>query len=194
MARAAAGQASKRSAASKKTVRARRKRDFKGLEDRRRRAAALFRRGKPQADVARELGVSRQSVSRWYMAWRAEGVAGLKAGNPGRPRRLDAEQLKTLDRQLRKGAAAHGYASDLWTLKRVTRLIAELTDITYHPGHVWWVLREQLGWTRQRPARRATERDEEAIARWVAEDWPRIKKAPGAKAPSSSSRTSQASR
>jgi transposase len=194
VARAASKQSPKRGATPKKTVRARRKRDFRALEARRRKAASLFARGKTQADVAQALGVSRQSVSRWYATWQSDGTAALRAGTPGRPRRLDATQLKVLDRELRKGAAAHGYASDLWTLKRVAKLIEELTGVSYHPGHVWWLLREQLGWTRQRPARRATERDEEAIARWVAEDWLRIKKAPGAKAPSSSSRTSRASR
>jgi hypothetical protein len=43
---------------------------------------------------------------------------------------------------------------------------------------VWVILRHRLGWTLQRPERRASERDEEAIARWVAQDWPRIKKGP----------------
>jgi hypothetical protein len=32
-----------------------------------------------------------------------------------------------------------------------------------------------MGWTLQRPQRRASERDEEAIARWVKTDWPRIR-------------------
>jgi hypothetical protein len=44
------------------------------------------------------------------------------------------------------------------------------------PGHVWVILRHRLGWTLQRPERRASERDEEAIARWVQQEWPRIKK------------------
>jgi transposase len=39
---------------------------------------------------------------------------------------------------------------------------------------VWWLLRRHH-WSPQRPARRAAERDEDAIARWRAEDWPRIK-------------------
>ncbi len=194
MARTEAKQPTKRNTVPKKTVRARRKRDFEALEERRRQAARMFQRGKTQADVVHQLGVSRQSASRWYATWESEGLAGLRAGTPGRPRRLTSDQLKALGKELRKGASAHGYASDLWTLKRVAKLITELTGVTYHPGHVWWVLREQLGWTRQRPARRAAERDEEAIARWVAEDWPRIKKAQGAEAPSSSSRTSRASR
>ena len=47
------------------------RRDFAGLEDRRRKAGRLFAKGKSQADVSRELEVSRQSVSRWYVDWQA---------------------------------------------------------------------------------------------------------------------------
>ena len=65
------------------------------------------------------------------------------------------------------------------TLARVAEVIERVTGVRYHRGHVWRILREQLGWTRQRPARRAVERDDEAIDRWVRERWPKVKKAPG---------------
>jgi transposase len=52
-------------------------------------------------------------------------------------------------------------------------VIEQTTGVRYHPGHVWKLLR-RMGWRLQRPARRAVERDEQAIARWVAEDWPWI--------------------
>jgi transposase len=61
--------------------------------------------------------------------------------------------------------------TDHWTLARVATVIEQLTGVAYHPGHVWKLLR-RMGWRLQRPARRAVERDERAIARWVAEDWP----------------------
>jgi len=51
-------------------------------------------------------------------------------------------------------------------------VIEQLTGVSYHPGHVWKLLRHRLHYRPQRPARRAVERDERAIARWVAEDWP----------------------
>ena len=88
---------------------------------------------------------------------------------------------------------AHGYATELWTLARVAEVIERITGVRYHPGHVWRLLRE-LGWSVQRPARRAAERDEEAIARWIKQDWPRVKKAPDAARRGSSSKTSPASR
>ena len=82
--------------------------------------------------------------------------------------------------ELLKGPKANGFGTELWTLARVAEVIEAVTGVSYHPGHVWRILREQLGWSRQRPARRAVERDEEAIEVWVKQRWPKIKKAPGA--------------
>jgi transposase len=173
---------------------ARQRRDFEALQRRRRAAAKLFAKGVPQADVARRLKVSRQSVSRWHRRWLEQGEeAVVGAGRAGRPPRLSAEQKSRVDAELRKGPAAHGYATQLWTLARVAEVIQRVTGVRYHPGHVWRLLRE-LGWTRQRPARRAVERDEEAIARWIKQDWPRVKKARDAAARGSSSRTNPVSR
>ncbi|MGH9136064.1 MAG: winged helix-turn-helix domain-containing protein, partial [Acidimicrobiales bacterium] len=150
--------------------RLRARRDFGAMEERRKRAARLFARGVTQADVARELEVSRQSVSRWYGDWQAGGTKALKgAGRAGRRPRLSQAQLRAVDRALRKGPGAHGFATELWTLARVAQVIEAETGVAYHPGHVWKILRDQLGWSRQRPAKRAVERNEEAIASWVAE-------------------------
>lgn len=175
------------------TIGLRPRRDFAGLEQRRKQAGKLFAKGRPQADVARELGVSRQSVSRWYADWQAKGTRGLAAaGRAGRRPKLDATQLRRVVAELEKGPRAHGYPTELWTLARVGGVIEATTGVSFHPGHVWRVLR-QLGWSRQRPARRAVERDDEAIARWVAQDWPRVKKTPAGAKPGSASRTSRAS-
>jgi transposase len=171
------------------------RRDFEGMEKRRKQAARMFARGVTQADVARQLAVSRQSVSRWYADWVAGGAKALKAaGRAGRMPRLTQAQLAQIDRALRKGPLAHGFGTDLWTLERVAEVIEAETGVRYHAGHVWKLLRDKLGWTRQRPAQRAVERDEEAIARWVAEDWPRIKRGPADGERGSSSRTSRVSR
>jgi transposase len=63
----------------------------------------------------------------------------------------------------------------VWTLPRVARVITDLTGVRYDQSGVWRLL-HRLGWTLQRPARQASERDEAAIARWVKADWPRIRK------------------
>jgi transposase len=154
------------------------RRDFKGMELRRRRAARLFKAGKRQAEVARSLGVSRQSVSRWFVSFLKASIEGLKgAGRAGRKPRLDAKQLAELDAALRRGAKAHGFRTSLWTLPRVATVIERLTGITYHPGHVWRILR-RLDWSLQRPARQARERNEEAVRQWVSKRWAVIKKSP----------------
>jgi transposase len=171
------------------------RRDFEAMEQRRKRAARLFARGVTQADVARELAVSRQSVSRWHADWQAGGTKALKAaGRAGRLPRLSAAQLKRIDQALRQGPREHGFGTDLWTLERVVAVIEAETGVVYHPGHVWKLLRDKLGWSRQRPARRALERDDEAIARWVSTDWPRIKRGPADAERGSSSRTNRGSR
>lgn len=171
------------------------RRDFDAMKRRRKRAARMFARGVIQAEVARELGVSRQSVSRWYKDWQAGGAKALNgAGRAGRLRRLNDAQLRGVERALRKGPRAHGFATDLWTLDRVAAVIETETGVRYHRGHVWKLLRDKLGWSRQRPARRATERDDEAIARWVAQDWPRIKRGPADAKHGSSSKTNRGSR
>lgn len=108
--------------------------------------------------------------------------------------RLSEAQLAQIDRALRRGPRMHGFATDLWTLDRVATVIEAETGVAYHPGHVWKLLRDKLGWSRQRPARRAIERDDEAIARWVAEEWPRIKRGLVDAGRGSSSRTNPGSR
>ncbi len=74
-----------------------------------------------------------------------------------------------------EGARAHGFATNQWTLARIATVIEQLTGVAYHPGHVWKLLRRRMGYRLQRPARRAVERDEQAIAQWVATDWPRVR-------------------
>ena len=109
------------------------------------------------------------NVSRWHALWRVGGLEALRSAGPtGHAPRLSETQLHAIDQALRQGARAHGFDTDHWTLARVTSVIEQLTGVSYHPGHVWKLLHYRL----QRPARRAVERDERAIARWVAEDWP----------------------
>jgi transposase len=151
------------------------------LEQRRMRAAELFGRGRRPAEVARELGVSVQSASEWYRRWSAGGTQSLRAaGRAGRLPRLDAGQLAEVEAALLKGPTANGFATELWTLPRVAEVIERQTGVRYHPGHVWRILRQQLGWSRQRPARRAVERNEAAIEQWVKQRWPLLKKGRGA--------------
>jgi transposase len=167
-----------------------RRRDIAALQQRRLAAADLFAAGATQAQVARELGVSPQSAHRWHARWKAGGTASLHApARQGGPSKLTAADWQAVEQVLDAGAEAAGFESDLWTLKRVAAVIEQLTGVGYHVGHVWWLLRGH-GWTPQRPIRRAVERDEAAITRWVARDWPRIQQTPASSDDGSSSRTS----
>jgi transposase len=155
------------------------RRNARGLRDRqafehiRMQAGALFAAGRSQAQVAHRLGVARQNVSRWHAQWRQGGLEALASRGPtGMAPRLDDQQLTAIDQALRLGARANGFDTDHWTLARITSVIERLTGVVYHPGHVWKLLRHRLYYRLQRPARRAIEHDEQAIARWVAEDWP----------------------
>ena len=155
------------------------RRNARGLRDRqafegvRMQAGELFAAGHSQAEVARTLGVARQNVSRWHTQWRRGGLEALRSAGPtGYAPRLSQSQLDAVDQALRQGARAHGFDTDQWTLDRITTVVERLTGVAYHRGHMWKLLRRRLHYRLLRPARRAVERDEQAIARWVAEDWP----------------------
>lgn len=146
------------------------------LERRRRRALALLEDGLTPVNVAQRLGVDRRSVRRWKAAVRRAGPSALAARRAsGRPLKLSAPKRRQLEQALLAGAQAAGFESDLWTCPRVAHLIRQRFGIGYHVDHLGRLLRS-LGWSPQRPERRARERDEVAIRRWVKVQWPRIKK------------------
>lgn len=139
-------------------------------------AARLFAQGKSGAQVARLLGVSREAAGNWHQAWQANGEQGLKAAaRAGRKPKLTPAQLSQVEQELLRGPLAHGYATVLWTLPRIAALIARLTGVKYHSGHVWKIM-QSMGWGLQWPEHRAKERDNKAIARWQKRRWPQRKR------------------
>jgi transposase len=179
----------------KQQARKRATRERAARQARRERAAELFAQGRSQAEVARELDVSKQSASRWHAGWQAQGAMALQSRGPtGRRPKVADDQLDAIEQALLQGALAHGFATDVWTLDRIAVVIQGLTGVGLSNPSVWRLLRERLGWTVQRPQRQAKERDEQAVARWVAHEWPRIKKGRAQNRPGLSSSTSRASR
>ena len=139
------------------------RRDFAALERRRMEAAGLLGQGVSQSEVARRLGVHRQSVIRWARQLAQAGRAGLKkAGRAGRKPRLSPTQLRQLEQELKRGPRAFGYGTGRWTASQVRQLIVFRTGVRYHPAHVWRLLR-RLGRNRQRPAGKPLERAEAAL-------------------------------
>lgn len=151
-------------------------RDHAELERRRLKAARLFDKGMSAPEVARRLGVVRQVSYRWLAAWQNGGTTALASkGSAGRKAKMTPDQTDQVIAALLKGPAVQGYKTQLWTLPRVAALIEELTGVRYHPGHVWRLL-GSMGFSCQRPERRAIERDKKAIRRWKRVQWPEIKK------------------
>ena len=162
---------------------------------RRERAAELFAQGRSQAEVARELDVSRQSASRWHAGWQASGATALQSRGPtGRQPKIPDSALEGIEQALLEGALAHGFATDVWTLDRIAVVIQGRTGVSLSYPSVWRLLRNRLGWSVQRPQRQAKERDEQAVQHWVAHEWPRIKKGQPQNRPGLSSSTNPASR
>lgn len=146
------------------------------LEKRRRQAMQLLKAGKSLSVVARAVSASVSSVFRWHQTFQAKGLRGLRPQpTPGRPPKLSESQKRKLVQVLLKGPLAAGYRTDLWTLQRVAKVIGQQFGVQYHPCHVWKLL-GSLGWSCQKPERRALQRDEKAIRRWRRERWPHIKK------------------
>ena len=166
------------------------RRDRQALERRRQQAARLFaKRNVTQAAVARELKVSRMSVSRWHRQWKKSGREALRAApRAGRKPLLKASQLQTVQAALRKGARAHGFSADLWSLPRIVTVIKRVTGVRYHPGHVWKIL-GAMKWTSQKPEQQARERNLDQVRYWKTVRWPELKKTLRASVPGSSSRT-----
>ena len=163
------------------------------LERRRHRAMDLLQKGHSPKEVAQWVGVDRRSVRRWKATFTKSGESALQAHPaPGRPSRLPPEQRKALEEELLKGSQAAGFPSDLWTCARVAQLIERHFGIAYHPDHVGRLL-HALGWSPQKPERRARERNEERIEGWVKTVWPALKKKPNGREPGLPSSTNPGS-
>ncbi|MFE2528582.1 winged helix-turn-helix domain-containing protein [Streptomyces sp. NPDC059382] len=140
------------------------------------RAVELFEDGVSNADVATAVGVCAESVRRWRRLWEQGGASALRRrAATGRPPKLDDTQVEMVRSALEQGAQAHDFEADLWTLERVGMVVERVTGVSLSRASVWRLLTGRLGWSLQRPERRAVERDESEIARWIAHEWPRIK-------------------
>jgi transposase len=147
-------------------------------EGRRLRAWELHQKGWKQQAVAEALGVTQGAVSQWIKRAREGGVEALRhRPAPGATPRLTPQQRAQLPELLAKGAESFGFRGDLWSQPRIAALIQAQFGVSYHPSQVGRILKA-CGWTRQKPLRRASQRDESAIERWREEEWPRIKKRP----------------
>lgn len=154
-------------------------------------AARMLQAGKPVAQVALAVGVARQTVYTWKRVLDESGVDGLRTMvDVGRPGQLCAADFKWLDAALRRGAQAHGFGTELWTLKRVGAVIHRQFGIKFSDVHVWRLL-GSMGFSSQKPERRAMERNDGAVREWKRKALPDLKKKQSESEESSSSSTNR---
>ena len=165
----------------------------KQLEKRRWKAMELLEEGRSLNEAGRRLGCAPISVKRWRDARAKRGDAGLQPRTvPGRPSKLTTRQKRRLVKILLRGAIKNGYRTEIWTTARIAEIIARNFGASYHRDHIGRLMKS-LGFSWQKPQKRAMERDEARIEQWKREEWPRIKKTPRTWAPTSCSLTSRAS-
>jgi transposase len=156
------------------------------LERRRRLAVQRVTEGWKQRDVAAFLGVTERTVSRWMAVYRRGGDAAIAAKpTPGRPPKLTKRQERSVLSWLARSPEAFGYKTGLWTSRRLAEVIEKRFGVRFNANYLAAWLTEP-GYSPQKPETPAVERDNPAIARWVAEEWPRILKKRATRGPTSS--------
>ncbi len=145
-------------------------------EGRRFRAWELRKKGWTQQRIAEALGVTQGAVSQWLKKAEEGGVETLRhRKRSGAPSRLTPGQKSEIPELLSKGAESYGFRGEIWTCERVAEVIRGHYGVSYHPSHVSRILRS-LGWSLQKPKRRAKQRKEGKIREWLEEKWPEIRK------------------
>ena len=146
------------------------------LETRRQKAIELSQKGMQTVEIARMVGATQRTVRRWKAVFRRQGTKGLRARPAsGRSIRLRPRQRGQLEQLLLKGARAFGYDNNLWTCPRIAEVIRREFGVSYHVDHVGRVL-HSLGWSPQRPQRRAAELEDQKVRSWRKGTWVVVKK------------------
>lgn len=155
------------------------------LEHRRQLAVRRSLEGYSADEIAEFLDVAPRTVWRWLASFREGGFEGLSARPvSGRPPKLTTTQEKVVRRWLTENPTTHGFATELWTGPRLAQLIRQEFGIGLNPRYLCTWMRAR-GFTPQKPQRVAREGDPEEVAAWLAVQWPRIKKRPDARGPTS---------
>jgi transposase len=155
------------------------KRDRGEMELRRQRGLSMLAEGKSQSEIAREIGVTPQAVSKWSAAYRSGGKKALASkGKPGRKTGLTLAETKSVEAALLQGPVKNGYRNDLWTLRRIAAVISKVTGRSAPSTTRTWGLLREMGWSCQRPAKRARQQDAESVAEFREQTWTCVKKTP----------------
>jgi transposase len=159
------------------------KRGLSEASKKRIKAGRLLLAGKGCAEVALAVGVARQTVYTWKRLLDEGGIDALRdVPERGRPAQLDAQQLAAVRAALLQSPTEHGFGTELWTLKRVGALIERLHGVRFGQTNVWRIL-GSLGFSPQKPEKRAIECNEDAVRSWKRSTWPALKKSPARRSP-----------
>jgi transposase len=152
------------------------KRDQKELERRRLNASRLFEDGVSQVSISKKFNVSRAAVCQWYAMWKKDKQKGLRSrGLPGFDSKLTEEKKKKLKTIILAGPIKSGYVTDFWTINRVRAVTKKELHIDLGYTRIWNTVLS-LGFSCQKPERRARERNEKVITDWKLNTFPRLKK------------------
>ena len=136
------------------------------------RAGRMLQKGKGCAEVPLVVGVARQTVYTWKGLLDEGGIDALRAvPGRGRPAQLDEGQLASVRAAILQSPTEHGFGTELWTLKRIGAVIERLHGVRFSQGPVWRIL-GSLGFSPQKPEKRAIERNDDAVRRWKRSTWP----------------------
>ena len=145
------------------------------LEEKRRQAHRLRKRGMTRAEIGEIVGVHADTVGRWLkLSSRQFKVnrGGRKKGEGRRLTQAQADRLRKLITDKAPDQLKLNYA--LWTRKAVMELIEQETGIRMPIRTVGEYLK-RWGFTPQKPVKRAYEQNPKAVQRWLDEDYPAIK-------------------
>jgi transposase len=137
------------------------------------RAERLLLAAKTPAEAAKSVGLARQTAYPWRARLDEGGIAALRSMATGRPAQLDAGQRAALRGALLQVAMAHDFGTEPWTLERVRSLIERPYGVRFSEVHVWRLL-GAMGFSSQKPERRAIVRNELAVLAWKRKTWPAL--------------------
>jgi len=134
--------------------------------------------GFTESDLADLLGVTRETVCRWWSAYRHGGLETLPQDRTGRPmgsgRFLTDEQARRIQTLLDKHSPKDlGIAAPLWTRRAVAALVLQELGVSLALRTVGQYL-QRWGYTPQRPARQARKQNPVAVQRWLEETYPAV--------------------
>lgn len=145
------------------------------LEHYRFRAVKLRKNGWKVKAIAEAFGVNRRAVTRWLAQYKSRGKKALLSKKADGPSfKLTVEEMSDLLVLFKDDATHYGFETPLWTCKRVQQIIQKRMGKKLHTTNIMrWLKR--WNFTNQKPQRKASQRDEKAVKKWLREEWPKIR-------------------